>query len=50
MNPWIKFDETDPFGPRFWVVAVLAMLVNIAMLGAAVWIVVKVLQWTGVIA
>ena len=51
VKSWIQPDSDKPyFWPRFAVVAIGATIINIALLGAAVWIVVKVLQWTGVIS
>jgi len=34
----------------FGIMVVLAIVANLVMLAAAVWLVVKVLQWTGVLS
>ena len=51
MKSWIFPDQDAPhFLKKFAALAAVTLVINLALLGAAVWIVVKVLQWTGVIS
>jgi len=47
----VKFPELDSpgFGRKWIAYGAIALVLNLALLGGAVFVVVKVLQWTGVL-
>lgn len=43
------FRATGAFGLLFFILSVIAIVLNLALLGGCIWVVVEVLRWTGVI-